>query len=940
MLVQNIKISILNCDSLINIYRRQQLQALLNSQKPDFCLLQETWLKPIHRPKFNNYNIISNTSGRGTAILAKYKFKYKQIVLNNIHSSIDLCAVEVEQDQKPPILIMSLYTPSLLTRTQMFSELDGILQQIRHYDTFIIGGDFNARNLAWDSTNCPRGVALQEWQYDNSSDVLHLTPSLPTRPSSGSTVDHFICSHKSILRQDCNLKNITTFSDHNMITLQIKNSSLKFFLKPPPNYRNYRAADWEQFKHNIEIRLDSDRIPYNRNLNTTEIDNHILRISEIISEETERAVPRKNTIHNQIPLPEPIPSLMKQRRKFKKSLMRENKKPIPDINKRRELISNTNQINKLIAFHINKEVKINYENKIKAIKNDNNTFQEINKLTGRKRRDYITSIKTGNNITTTDPTEIANSFRDYYEELYREKPAPNPSPINTTTHLSSAIEPKTVFGPHNPATAPSNQHVFTNPRQIKEKIKKLNNKKSAGPDTISNFLIKKLPPLIYSQLAIILNNTLNLAYFPTCWKSAIIIPIKKSKTANTPNDFRPISLTNNFGKILEDFILDQLKAEMPDNSIPSTQFGFKKAHSSTDALFVLKEHITNGFNNRKVTACCFLDIRKAFDSVWVDGLSHKIKELRLDIHLTQIIQNFMENRTARILIGDTTSREIEIKTGVPQGTRLGPILYNLYTADHPIPQHPVQILQYADDTAIYSSHAGAKIAIKHLQLFLDKMVSFYQKWNIVINSDKTEFVMFHSHAREDRHRSTIKQIKEAKIVILNNTIAPKNSSKYLGITLDNNLILNKHIPIIIKKIKIATAMLRPIIKNVDLNIKIKKLLYHQLIRPLALYGVHIWCTAADTNIEKLCVQERKVVRSITGLFRKEEDRHYHSNQTIYTSAGIKPLRWIMYDTIRSNMERLIAHDNDLIKEALEYKEHQNNNYKNFHMLWEDINNLT
>ncbi|GBL94713.1 putative RNA-directed DNA polymerase from transposon X-element [Araneus ventricosus] len=157
-------------------------------------------------------------------------------------------------------------------------------------------------------------------------------------------------------------------------------------------------------------------------------------------------------------------------------------------------------------------------------------------------------------------------------------------------------------------------------------IKKLNIKKACGRDGITNKMIKNINCTIVFALTEIINNIFNFNYFPNAWKTAVVVPIlKPGKDPTIPDNYRPISLLSILSKITENFILDKLNEHRIGNKILCLeQFGFRKSLTTNHQLLRVVEYITKGFDRGECTAAVFLDIQKAFDRVWKQGLIHKL----------------------------------------------------------------------------------------------------------------------------------------------------------------------------------------------------------------------------------------------------------------------------------------------------------------------------
>jgi len=199
---------------------------------------------------------------------------------------------------------------------------------------------------------------------------------------------------------------------------------------------------------------------------------------------------------------------------------------------------------------------------------------------------------------------------------------------------------------------------YTQPKDIREIIKRLPSAKAPGTDGITNMALKYLPPLAITTLNNIFKSCIRYSYFPKAWKNASIIMITKPhKIHNVPTIFRPISLqtTNQLQKHFKP------KAE---------QHAFRLDQSTTNQLVKLTDELAKNMNNKRQTAVIFLDVEKAIDRVWHDWL-HKLRtQADTPKHLIKLIQSFLKDRSFNIKIQDKTSSSKNIVAGVLQGSCL------------------------------------------------------------------------------------------------------------------------------------------------------------------------------------------------------------------------------------------------------------------------------
>jgi hypothetical protein len=177
--------------------------------------------------------------------------------------------------------------------------------------------------------------------------------------------------------------------------------------------------------------------------------------------------------------------------------------------------------------------------------------------------------------------------------------------------------------------APASETKLTNPEDVQEAIKGLMVSKALGPNGFPNKAVKHLPQRAVSLLVLVFNAILFAHHFPTVWKHIRVISIlKPEKDPALPSSYRPMSLLDMIGKLFEKILLARILHEVNVHGLMrDEQFGFKPKHNTPLQLACLVERITRNFGEKRLTGAVFLDLAKAFDTVWIDGLLYNQKWL-------------------------------------------------------------------------------------------------------------------------------------------------------------------------------------------------------------------------------------------------------------------------------------------------------------------------
>ena len=211
-------------------------------------------------------------------------------------------------------------------------------------------------------------------------------------------------------------------------------------------------------------------------------------------------------------------------------------------------------------------------------------------------------------------------------------------------------------------------------------IKKMKVKNSSGHDNISSKLLKQMAPIIHSILRLIVNQSINTGIFPDSLKLAIVKPLFKNKDSeNDFGNYRPISLLTTISKIFERVIFNQLYEYMTLNNLfINSQYGFRKKHSTELAALELVDRVAKDMDKNKVPLSIFIDLSKAFDTLDHEILLQKLKHYGVEGIALGWFKSYLTNRKQKVNYDGMMSITLDLKTGVPQGSILGPLLFIIY----------------------------------------------------------------------------------------------------------------------------------------------------------------------------------------------------------------------------------------------------------------------
>ena len=653
---------------------------------------------------------------------------------------------------------------------------------------------------------------------------------------------------------------------------------------------DFTKADWTKFQEELDTRLEN--IDYNTTADIDTCDNNILNS---VKQAKALSIPTKtikiNPNRNARPLPTFVLNAIKIKRRAHRLYMRTRTDDNRRLYRRMQ-----EEVKAAISIHKNilhKKFTSNLENL--SSENPKSFWQKISKLRGKKN---FTNhpIKDGNNVIFDDEGK-AELFRQKLQEIYRIPRSPKFDEEHLQDTENFVNNHPFLFRPlTNAADFPPDLTLFTSD-DVKQAVRKLRNT-TPGPDGIQNIIWKKLSEKAYSLLAKFFSASFHFGYIPPRWKEAHILMFPKAhKNPGDVNSYRPISLTNTISKLMEKIVVTKFTT-LIQNSLPPSQAGFRPGIEITDQLLRVFTPIENATEKNFAAVIAALDVRKAFDTMWHDGLRLKLTQLNFPICLTRWISNFLQDRTAKVKYNSTLSDNIRMEAGAPQGSAISPTLYNLFVYDIPQPDNDkIGLAQFADDTCIWVINPQVGRACRTMNRQLDTYLKWTQTWRITINADKTQTMLI-----KKKHKR--RHVIEANPIIIDNTRIPFTKTlTYLGITLTDRIHLTPHInQIMTRTIPICKTITFLSRNNTHMTSNTRTHLYKTIMRATLTHAAPFLLHMTPTQKLKLLRKERRTLRTCLQLPPNTPNRivhplanldpfHTHIEQLsrkYYTRASSKP----------------------------------------------------
>lgn len=468
--------------------------------------------------------------------------------------------------------------------------------------------------------------------------------------------------------------------------------------------------------------------------------------------------------------------------------------------------------------------------------NSKGTWKYIDKLLGRNKENYPAAFNIDNSETT-DDNKIAESFNQYFADIPYTVQNSLSNTQSNYLHLVKSNINSFFFRPTNSSEV----------SKIVSKLKTGDNIKDI-PVKILKLASSQLSPVV----ARLFNLSIELSIFPDILKTAKIRPVFKSGDKSDLGNYRPISILPVLDKIFEKLIYIRLYSFFEKfNIISENQFGFRDKKSTLHAALQLEKTILSAFKDNKYCLAVFIDFRKAFDTVFHEWLIKKLEKMGIRGDSLEYIKSYLSNRKQFTIFRTGTSSTKLNNIGVPQGSCLGPLLFNLYTNDMHELFSNITTTMFADDTVLSKCGDNLNALVSDLNIELDKLKDWCNFNKLALNSDKTKWMLF-------TNKSTPIHLP----ISINNTAIEKvDSFKYLGFNLDCKFNFRKHMSIVSSKVSQLSGISYYLRKFLTLEAAIS--IYYSFTHSILDYGIAFWGgLLLNAQSSSLQISQNKVVRNL------------------------------------------------------------------------------
>lgn len=474
------------------------------------------------------------------------------------------------------------------------------------------------------------------------------------------------------------------------------------------------------------------------------------------------------------------------------------------------------------------------------IKDLRHAWSIINELLGKSQEKAATVIKTGDGELVVDASQIAYAYQEKFLSIVG------------------------VYGANDPAKScdqaeTSTDRVFSfenvTPEYIRDEIDDLELGKAVGRDGISAKILKKIKSSISGHLCCVFNLMISSTTYVDRLKVSTIVPIPKTKNSMDIDNVRPISILLQMDKIFESIMFKQINSFVEEEKVMDNfQYGFRCKRGCQDALTMILHHISRAIDNGKSVLILSLDVQKAFDSVNLEVLMRKLEHIGIRGSASALMKSFLTGRLQSVKFENVYSGYGEIKRGVPQGSNLGPLLFNLMINDLSLIPLNSTLYKYADDLCVVHEidHSqGSQINMNGLINDINAILNYYESNCLEINCSKSKYMILGKPVDSMNDYLQSKNIEQCSTIT------------YLGVYLDDELKMASQVDNICSSLAQSINALRFLKRNLSSDALIK--FFHAHIQSKISYCGFVLLRARSIDIERIQRLQSKALKLVFDL---------------------------------------------------------------------------
>ncbi|CAK9813933.1 Putative 115 kDa protein in type-1 retrotransposable element R1DM [Anthophora plagiata] len=420
--------------------------------------------------------------------------------------------------------------------------------------------------------------------------------------------------------------------------------------------------------------------------------------------------------------------------------------------------------------------------------------------------------------------------------------------------------------------------------ELRDAVRKMAHRNTApGPDGIPGKAWALALGVLAPQLQQLYNCCMERGQFPSHWKRGRMVLLKKEgRPAESPSAYRPLCLLDEVGKLFERILaarlVSHLSAVGPDLS--EEQYGFRKGRSTLDAVKRVRDLAEEAVSQGEAVIAVSLDIVNAFNSLPWEAVRVALRHHNVPPYLRRVIGAYLSDRWVLYTSRYGVRREKQVHCGVPQGSVLGPLLWDLaydVVLRTALPLG-VSVTCYADDTLVLASGRGWRRVVRLAEMGVACAVSRIRRLGLEVSASKTEALWFYEPRRAEPPRSWVRVGEE--YVRVGPTI------KYLGLTLDSHWRFQRHFETLVPRVERAANSLARLLPNLGGPGVLVRRLYTGVVRSMVMYGSPIWAQDLVASRRSCNMLRRLERRMAIRCIRSYRTTAYAAAMTL---AGLIPL---------------------------------------------------